>query len=69
MNLQSWLLHTTGKELDSRFRKLLDNLKGQLPDELKKDFATKAVKTRNNITHPNSYDENLWATPPNIDVP
>ena len=59
MNLQSWLLHTTGKELDSRFRKLLDNLKGLLPDELNKDFATKAVKTRNNITHPNSYDENL----------
>ena len=26
MNLQSWLLHTTGKELDSRFCKLLDNL-------------------------------------------
>ena len=59
-DLQNWLLHTTGKELDSRFCKLLDNLKGLLPDELNKDFATKAVKTRNNITHPNSNDENSF---------
>ena len=59
-DLQNWLLHTTGKELDSRFCKLLDNLKGLLPDELNKDFATKAVKTRNIITHPNSYDENSF---------
>ena len=59
-NHQNWLLHTTGKELDSRFCKLLDNLKGLLPDELNKDFATKAVKTRNNITHPNSNDENSF---------
>ena len=59
-DLQNLLLHTTGKELNSRFCKLLDNLKGLLPDELNKDFATKAVKTRNIITHPNSYDENSF---------
>lgn len=59
-DLKNWLLHTTGKELDSRFCKLLDNLHGLLPDELNKDFATKAVKTRNNITHPNSNDENSF---------
>lgn len=59
-DLKNWLLHTTGKELDSRFCKLLDNLQGLLPDELNKDFATKAVKTRNNITHPNSNDENSF---------
>lgn len=59
-DLINWLLRSTGKELKPRFHKLLEYLSGLLPDEINKSFATKVVNTRNNITHPNSDNENSF---------
>ena len=58
--LTNWLFRSTGKELKPRFHKLLEYLDGLLPDEINPDFATKVVNTRNNITHPNTNNENSF---------
>lgn len=59
-DLKNWLLRSTGKELKPRFHKLLEYLNGLLPDEIDKEFATKVINTRNNITHPNTNNENSF---------
>lgn len=55
--LKTWLLYNKGTEMKPRFCKLLESMKGLIPENIDGDFVEKVVNTRNNITHPKDYEE------------
>lgn len=50
--LKDLILKEKSSNLKPRFRKLLDEIKDIMPDDIDYDFVEKIVNTRNNITHP-----------------
>lgn len=54
--MKTLFLPNKGTEMKSRFRKLLEQIKDLMPEEINSEFVEKIVNTRNNITHPNDYE-------------